>query len=257
MKVNCLISIVLCLSLAAYGQGNIFNQIRYNGGTVQSKVEPDDWDNRLTIAPDVIKLELNDGQQVHIDPKKVTGLSYGQEAHRRVGTMVALGILVTPLALFGLFHKTRLHFVGIEYTTADGKPSALLLQAHKDNYRPVLMALQGVTRASISIAPEDRKYVPASVATVAAEPKQNTKIGSAQPPASRPAMGMVKLTSVPDGAEVSVNGSLIGMTPAELKLNVGKYKIQVQLEGYEEWVREIELLSDSVVSLTANLTKKY
>jgi len=29
--------------------------------------------------------------------------------------MVALGILVAPLVLFGLFHKTRLHFIGIEY----------------------------------------------------------------------------------------------------------------------------------------------
>jgi hypothetical protein len=244
------------LSQVAYGQGNVFNQIRYNGGAVQSRVEPDDWDNRLTIAPDAINLVLTDGQVVRIDPKTVTGLSYGQEAHRRVGTMVALGILVSPLALFGLFHKTRLHFVGIEYTTAEGKRSALLLQAHKDNYRAVLVALQGVTRAPLSIAPEDRKYVPASVTTVAVEPGKNTKADSTQPLASGPAMGIIKLTSVPDEAEIRVNGSLIGMAPADLKLSVGKYKIQVQLEGYEEWDRDIEVFSDSVVTLTAKLKKK-
>jgi hypothetical protein len=29
----------------------------------------------------------------------VTGLSYGQEAHLRVGTMIALGVLVAPVVL--------------------------------------------------------------------------------------------------------------------------------------------------------------
>src|SRR5207302_4817683 len=49
--------------------------------------------------------------------------------HRRVGTMVALG-MVAPIALFGLFHKTRLHFIGIEYKTADGKGAGVPLQVH-------------------------------------------------------------------------------------------------------------------------------
>ena len=37
-------------------------------------------------------------------------------------------ILVAPVALFGLFHKTRLHFMGVQYKTADGKNAGLLLQ---------------------------------------------------------------------------------------------------------------------------------
>jgi hypothetical protein len=75
---------------------------------------------------------LKDKQTIVIDPKKVTALSYGQEAHRRVGTMIALSILVSPVALFGLFHKTKLHFIGIDYETEDGKKSGLLLQGHKE-----------------------------------------------------------------------------------------------------------------------------
>jgi hypothetical protein len=35
--------------------------------------------------------------------------------------MVALAIIVSPVALFGLMHKTKLHFVGIEYSLPDGK----------------------------------------------------------------------------------------------------------------------------------------
>ena len=56
--------------------------------------------------------------------------------------MIALGIRFAPLALFGLFHKTRLHYPGIEFTTDDDKKAGLLLQAHKDNYREVFRALE-------------------------------------------------------------------------------------------------------------------
>src|SRR5262245_31734110 len=175
--------VALCLALTAnsFAQGNSFKDIRYQGGTVQTKVHPDDWDNHLTITSDEIRFDLKDGQHIKIDPKRVTGLSYGQEAHRRVGTMIALGILVAPLALFGLFHKTRLHYVGIEFTTADDKKSGLLLQAHKDNYRAVLVALRGATGAPTSVSPEDRKFVPANVEVLVsdAQDKEGHKISKA------------------------------------------------------------------------------
>ena len=63
--------------------------------------------------------------------------------------MVALAIIVSPVALFGLMHKTKLHFVGIEYALPDGKKGGLLLQAHKDNYRGLLTALSGVTGKTV------------------------------------------------------------------------------------------------------------
>src|SRR5688572_15090632 len=112
IRVHC---VVLAITVPAYvqAQGNSWNKIRYNGGTLQTKVSPKDWNNKLTVASGAITFTLKDGQTLTIDPKNVTGLSYGQEAHRRVGTMVALGILLAPLALFGLFHKTRQHFIGV------------------------------------------------------------------------------------------------------------------------------------------------
>jgi hypothetical protein len=169
-----LLTTVLCAS-ATFAQGNTFNKIRYNGGTLQTKVKPDDWKNNLTVTSDEILLKLKDGQSVKIDPKRVTGLSYGQEAHRRVGTMIALGILLAPLALFGLFHKTRLHYVGIEYTTPDDKKGGLLLQADKSNYKAVLMALRGATGAPIAVAEDDRKYVPTGVEVVTSKETEAKK----------------------------------------------------------------------------------
>ena len=160
------VAIALSISVLTYGQGNSFSKIRYNGGSVASTVKKDDWDNTLTVTPDEITLKLKDGKIEKIDPKRVTGLSYGQEAHRRVGTMIALAVLLAPLALFGLFHKTRLHYIGIEYTTSDDKKGGVLLQADKSNYKGVLMALRGVTGAAVAVSAEERKYVPTGIETI-------------------------------------------------------------------------------------------
>ncbi len=157
--------LLLCAALIASAEGNSWNKVRYNGGSVASKVDPKDWNNKLTVTADLISLECKDGVKVGIPPNMVTSLSYGQEAHRRVGTMVALAILVAPVALFGLFHKTRLHYIGIQYTGPDGKKEGILLQGDKDNYRAILVALQSVTGAPVSVSEKDREFMPVGVTT--------------------------------------------------------------------------------------------
>lgn len=44
-----------------------------------------------------------------------------------------------------------------------------MLQADKDNYRGVLMALRGVTGAPVAVSDEERKYVPTGIETVTPE----------------------------------------------------------------------------------------
>lgn len=112
-KTLCLCLTTLLCSLTTLAQGNTFDKIRYNGGTLQTKVKPDDWKNKLTVTSDEIKLDLKDGQSVTIDPKRVTGLSYGQEAHRRVGTMIALGILLAPSRCSVYFTKPDCIMLGL------------------------------------------------------------------------------------------------------------------------------------------------
>jgi hypothetical protein len=176
-----LLAVVLCslmasTAFAAERSSNVFTKVRYNGGSVPSKVDPKDWGNKLTVTSDTITLELK-GEKKHFDKfeipsKSVTGLSYGQEAHRRVGTMIALAVLVAPVALFGLFHKTRLHYIGLNYKTPDGKSGGILLQGDKDNYRAMLVALQGVSDVPVSVSEKEREFVPVGVkSTVAKEPE--------------------------------------------------------------------------------------
>jgi hypothetical protein len=271
-----IVSVSLIVSLAWFAEATTFDKIRYNGGTVNTNVDPKDWDNQLTVASDRIVLALKDGQSVKIDPALVTGLSYGQEAHRRVGTMIALGILVAPLALFGLFHKTRLHYIGIEYRTPDGKNAGLLVQAHKDNYRGVLQALRGATQAPISVAPEDRKYIasavgegslqsapaeaPAPPAGAAPAPTPAAIPGTAPAPAppaapAPPDKGTINLTSNPVGASIFINESFAGQTPAKLRLSPRKVRLRLFLQGYKEWAQEIEIFEGSEVNLQIELQK--
>jgi hypothetical protein len=58
---------------------------------------------------------------------------------------------VAPVAFFGLFYKTRLHYIGIQYKTPDDKTAGILLQGDKDNYRAILVAVQGVTGVPVSV----------------------------------------------------------------------------------------------------------
>ena len=263
-----LLALLLCSTVAAWAQGNSFDKIRYNGGSVDSTVDPKDWHNQLTVTSDMITLALKDGKKLEIPPKTVTSLSYGQEAHRRVGTMIALAILISPVALFGLLHKTRLHFIGIQYTLPGNKTGGILLQGDKDNYRAVLVALQGVTGAPVSVAEKDREFVPVSIRTQVAKGEEENaaheKAAEEKPTEREPAeitsqdpvRGTVNVSSNPTGADVFADGDFVGNSPAVLKLVPGKHTVAVRSSGYTDWSKEITVQSGPEVQLTANLEKQ-
>jgi hypothetical protein len=124
-------------------EGNQY-QVRYRGGTVAAKVKPTDWSNILTINPDTIQLRLKDGQNLLIDPKKVSAVSYDEEATRRVKTYAGTAVII-PFFAVRLNGKKHRHFVGLEYTTGDGKNAALLLESKSDQYQALLASLKAVT----------------------------------------------------------------------------------------------------------------
>lgn len=256
-----LLVLFLCASTVTWAQGNSFDKVRYNGGSVESKVDPKDWNNHLTVTSDMITLALKDGKKLELPPKSVTSLSYGQEAHRRVGTMIALAVLVAPVALFGLLHKTRLHYIGVQYTTPDNKTAGILLQGDKDNYRAILVALQGVTGVSVAVGEKDREFIPVGVKTDLTKGTEEKKesqektIEAKAAPTPEIAKGGVNVASNPVGADVSVDGDFVGNSPASLKLAPGKHTIAVKLSGYKDWSREITVQAGSEVQLTANLEK--
>jgi hypothetical protein len=142
-----------------------------------------------------------------------------------VGTMIALAVLIAPVALFGLFHKTRLHFIGRQYKLSDGKAGGILLQGDKSNYRAILVGLQGVTGAPVSVSEKQREYVPVGItANVTKSDAQGNATsagaGGIEPASVSAQNGTVALVSVPDSADIFVDGQFYGNSPATLKLKL-------------------------------------
>jgi hypothetical protein len=49
----------------------------------------------------------------------------------------------------------------------------------------------------------------------------------------------VRIESVPPGAEVTLGGGSLGLTPIEVQLSPGRYELSVALSGYESTAREV------------------
>jgi hypothetical protein len=69
------------------------------------------------------------------------------------------------------------------------------------------------------------------------------------------ALGTVILSATPENAEVAVDGNFVGNAPVNLKLTPGKHSIVVTAKGYQGLTREITVMPDSEVRLTANLER--
>ncbi len=153
-----LLSLLLSLSIfaaTAFAQGNEF-KVRYVGGSVATKVKPDDWNNTTTVTSELIVLKLTDGQEVKIDPKTVKLLTHGRHASRKIGIYAALAV-ISPLFLLGILKKNKQHFIGIAVETADGKRDGYNLQAKNDRYKALITALEGVTGLKVEQEVEAKK----------------------------------------------------------------------------------------------------
>jgi serine protease Do len=64
---------------------------------------------------------------------------------------------------------------------------------------------------------------------------------------------VVNVTSDPAGADIYVDGQFVGNTPSTLHLSAGPHAIKIQSEGKRAWERQMDVLKDSKVSLTATL----
>lgn len=126
------------------------------------------------------------------------------------------------------------------------------MQAHKNNYRAVLMALRGATGAPVAVAEGDRKYVPTGVEAVVVKSEEEQQKEAKQEEAQT---GVVAVNSTPDAAEIWVDGAFVGNTPAKLTLAAGKHNIRVSLQGHSDWVRDVQVLPNSEVTLNATFVQ--
>jgi PEGA domain len=70
-----------------------------------------------------------------------------------------------------------------------------------------------------------------------------------------PATGKLSIASVPDGADIEVDGNFIGNAPSDVQLPEGEHTVTVKKTGFKDWQRKMKISAGSSVRLNAELEK--
>ena len=122
----------------------------YVGGTIPDLKEKSE--GQFTQSEEAITFSPNakGAKPVQIAYAAVDELEYGQKAGRRV----AVGVLISPLALFS---KKRNHYLTISYKDANGKGQAGVFELGKDVVRTTLKILETRTGKPIQFQDDEAK----------------------------------------------------------------------------------------------------
>jgi hypothetical protein len=63
----------------------------------------------------------------------------------------------------------------------------------------------------------------------------------------------LKVESIPNGAQVFVDGTLRGQTPTRLDLPAGKHEVRLALPNYYDWEAQVQLKKEGVTPLLIRL----
>lgn len=141
--------------------------VEYLGGAPELQTK-DAIDGKLTVSKTEIHFTCSKGAVV-LDPQKVTRLSGGEWAKRRVKGSVAGAILLTPLFLFALIGKKKRDILLIEYSdkkaeTPEGQEpeiaGAVILRYKQKEGRAIMIerALESVTGLTVEKeAPKEKE----------------------------------------------------------------------------------------------------
>jgi PEGA domain len=91
--------------------------------------------------------------------------------------------------------------------------------------------------------PIPAKPVPTAVTEKASSSSENVTIG------------ILSVTSDPDGAEIFIDSVGYGHAPTILKLSPGKHSVQLVRQGFKDWTSEYIVRENSIVNVTAKLEK--
>jgi hypothetical protein len=71
-------------------------------------------------------------------------------------------------------------------------------------------------------------------------------VSAAPAPPQHAIASNLSITSKPHGAEIDVDGELMGTTPSILRLNLGPHTITLTKAGYKPWQRKMVLVTGRI-----------
>ncbi len=84
------------------------------------------------------------------------------------------------------------------------------------------------------------------------DPQPGAAVQSAAAAAST---ARLSIASVPDGADIEIDGSFAGNTPSDLEVPEGERSIVVKKSGYKIWERKMKVVAGSSIHLNAEMEK--
>jgi hypothetical protein len=98
-----------------------------------------------------------------------------------------------------------------------------------------------------------RAAAAAAMQTKSPAPVQSAPIARSAPAAT--ASGKLSVSSVPDGADIEIDGSFLGNTPSDLQVPEGEHTVSVKKAGFTSWERKLKINGGSSIHLNAELEK--
>ena len=80
-------------------------------------------------------------------------------------------------------------------------------------------------------------------------------VSSAAAPAPAVTTANFSVNSVPTGADIEVDGTFVGNTPSDLRIDQGDHSITVKKSGYKPWERKMKVSAGSKIQLNAEMEK--
>jgi PEGA domain len=125
------------------------------------------------------------------------------------------------------------------------------------------LSLGGSVKDACEAITKDWTEHGASIRAAAAEqskpavtPQAATPVVAAPAPVPAAAVtGKLAVTSVPDGADIEVDGSFVGNTPSDVQVTEGEHTVTLKKAGFKDWGRKLKVSGGSSVHLNAELEK--
>jgi PEGA domain len=145
------------------------------------------------------------------------------------GAIVASGILFFPAAPFFLFMKG------------------------KDITIPKGTEITAYINGDVSL--DHKKFTPSAQSSELSSPTLPEAKTEQAPNTIDSEFSSVTIKSLPDGAEISIDGKFAGFTPSTLRLKFGEYRISIKQAGYVLWERTTTLSAGGNITVDATLEK--
>lgn len=170
-----------------------------------------------------------------VPSRAVTDLFYSRVSGRRIKTAV----VVSPLLLLS---KGKKHYLTISFNDGKGLAGAVEFRLDKSNYRGVLRAVESVSNVTAAFDQEGIKDEKETLARRGASGDPG-EVGSQS----------LEFSSLPEGAEIEIDGVFIGTTPRTKNVNAGQHRIKISKAGFKTWERTVEIDPHETIPLRVEL----